>query len=201
MGGRGSGRRAGYGGKPETDDATPLDIRKLSRKGLLVPGNNFSWEWTVNNRVVSSISLRVERQALVLSYRKRSTGENIEQRVQIQTSACHLGGQRQWFTCPKCARRVAVLYSPGRYFECRQCGELAYASQKEGAGDRSIRQADRIRKRLGWVAGIAHGDGGKPVGMHWQTFWRLKAKHDALVQVSLHDVARKLGFLHRLLKP
>src|SRR5450759_1926820 len=99
MGGRGSGRRCSYGGKPETDDAMPLDIRKLSRKRLLVPGNSFSWQWTVNNRVVSSISLRVESQALVLSYRKRSTGENVEQRVQTQTSPCHLGGQRRWFTC------------------------------------------------------------------------------------------------------
>ena len=201
MGGRGSGRRCSYGGKPEADDATPLDIRKLSRKGLQVPGNNFSWEWTANSRVVSSISLRVESQALVLSYRKRSNGENIEQRVQMEKSACHLGGQRQWFTCPKCGKRVAVLYSPGRYFECRQCGGLGYASQKEGAGDRSIRQADRLRKRLGWVAGIAHGDGAKPKAMHWKTFWRLKARHDALVQVSCYNIARKFGFLHTLLEP
>jgi|GEM_PF-4206811 len=26
-------------------------------------------------------------------------------------------------------------------------------------------RADTIRKRLGWVAGIAHGQGGKPKGM------------------------------------
>lgn len=200
MGGRGSGRRPGYGGKAETNDATPLDIRKLSRKGLLVPGKGFSWQWTVNDRVVSSISLRVERQALVLSYRKRSTGENIEQRVQIQTSPCHLGGQRQWFTCPKCSKRVAVLYSPGRYFACRQCGDLAYATQKEGAGDRASTKADKIRKRLGWEAGILNGDGGKPKGMHWKTYQRLKSHHDALVQVSFHDIGRKLGFLHRLLE-
>lgn len=35
--------------------------------------------------------------------------------------------------------------------------------------------------------------------MHWKTFGRLTAEHAALAQVSFHDIARKLGFLHRLL--
>ncbi|MDO8775186.1 MAG: hypothetical protein Q7K57_42070 [Burkholderiaceae bacterium] len=200
MGGRGSGRHSSYSGKSETSDSSPLDIRKISRKGLLVPGRSFSWEWTVNDRVVSGISIRVESGALVLSYRKKSTGENVEQRVQTQTSACHLGGQRHWFTCPKCCKRVAVLYAPGRYFACRQCGGLAYATQKEGIGNRASTKADKIRIRLGWQAGILNGEGGKPKGMHWKTYQRLKSQHDALVQVSFKDIGRKLGFLHRLLE-
>ena len=200
MGGRGSGRQCSYSGKAETSDSMPLDIRKITRKGLLVPGSSFSWQWTVNDRQVAGISVRVDLQSMVLSCRMKSTGEVVEQRVQTQTSTCHLGGQRHWFTCPRCSKRVAVLYAPGRYFACRQCGGLGYASQKESVGDRAMRQADRIRKRLGWVAGIAHGDGSKPKGMHWTTYQRLKSHHDALVQVSFHDIGRKLGFLHRLLE-
>ena len=53
MGGRGSGRRRSYSGKPETGDSMPLDIRKLTRKGLLVPGSSFSWQWLVNDREVA----------------------------------------------------------------------------------------------------------------------------------------------------
>ena len=34
---------------------------------------------------------------------------------------------------------------------------------------------------------------------HWKTYLRLKSHYDALVQVSLHDIGRKLGFLHKLL--
>jgi len=30
----------------------------------------------------------------------RSAGEVVEQWVQTQTTPCHLGGQRHWFTCP-----------------------------------------------------------------------------------------------------
>ena len=45
-----------------------------------------------------------------------------------------------------------------------------------------------------------NGDGAKPKGMHWKTYRRLKSHDDALVQISLHDIARKLGFLHKLLE-
>ena len=201
MGGLGSGRRSDYSGKAEINDSMLLDIRKITRKGLLVPGNGFSWQWLVNDRQVAGISIRVAFQGMVLSYRMKSSDEVVEQRVQTQTSPCHLGGQRHWFTCPRCSKRVAVLYAPGRYFACRQCGGLSYATQKEGAGDRASTKADKLRKRLGWQAGILNGNGGKPKGMHWKTYQRLKAEHDRLVQISFHDIARKFGLTHKLLEP
>ena len=200
MGGRGSGRQSSYSGKAETSDSMPLDIRKIMRKGLLMPGSRFSWQWLVNDRQVAGISIRVDFQGMVLSYRMKSTGEVVEQRVQTQTSPCHLGGQRHWFTCPRCSKRVAVLYAPGRYFSCRQCGGLGYATQKEGAGDRAATRADKLRKRLGWEAGILNGQSGKPKGMHWKTFLRLKSHHDVLVQISLQDMARQFGNLQKLLE-
>ena len=198
MGGRGSGRRSSYSGKPETNDSMPLDIRKIARSGLLIPGSSFGWQWTVNDRPVASIRIRVDWESLVLSYRMKSTGEVVEQRVQTQTTPCHLGGQRHWFACPLCSKRVAVVYAPGRYFACRQCCGLGYATQKESAGDRAATRADKLRKRLGWEAGILNGPGGKPKGMHWKTFLRLKSHHDALVQISLQDMARQFGFLQKL---
>ena len=198
MGGRGSGRRSSYSGKLETNDAMPLDIRKIARSGLLIPGRSFGWQWTVNDRPVASIRIRVDWESLVLSYRMKSTGEVVEQRVQTQTTPCHLGGQRHWFACPLCSKRVAVVYAPGRYFACRQCCGLGYATQKESAGDRAATRADKLRKRLGWEAGILNGPGGKPKGMHWKTFLRLKSHHDALVQISLQDMARQFGFLQKL---
>ena len=201
MGGRGSGRRSSSSGKPQTSDSMPLDIRKIARKGLLVPGTSFGWQWLVGDREVGGISIRVDIHCMVLSYRIKSTGEVVEQRVQTQTSPCHLGGQRHWFTCPRCCKRVAVLYAVGRYFACRQCGGLGYATQKEGAGDRASSRAGKLRKRLGWAAGILNGNGGKPKGMHWKTYQRIKSQHDALVLVSFHDIGRKLCFLHKLLEP
>ena len=199
MGGRGSGRSSGYGGKRNTSSSMPLDIRKFTHKGLLVPGNSFSWQWLVCKREVASLNIRVDLQSMVLSYRMKSTDELVEQRVQTQTSPCNLGGQRHWFTCPRCSKRVAVLYAPGRYFACRHCGGLSYPTQKERSGNRASTAANKLRKRLGWPAGIAHGDGAKPKGIHWATYWQLKSRYDALVQVCLHDITRKLGTLHKLL--
>jgi hypothetical protein len=199
MGGRGSGRQSSYCGKVETNDAMPLDIRKITRKGLLREGWSFSWQWLVNDKPVAGINLKVDfRLCVVLSWRVRGSGEVVEQRVQTETTPCNFGGQRQWFTCPRCSKRVAVLYAPGQYFACRQCGGLGYATQKQGVGDRASTKADKLRRRLGWEPGILNGDGGKPKGMHWKTYQRLKRRHDVLVQVSLHDIGHKFGFLHLL---
>jgi hypothetical protein len=142
----------------------------------------------------------VAEQAVELCFHKRSTGELIEQWVQLESTPCRFGGQRLWFICSRCARRVAVLYCPAKYFACRTCCELAYPSQKEDVGDRSMRQAGKIRKRLGWPAGFAHGLGSKPKGMHWRTYNRLMTEHNRLAMISYEGIARKLGFLHRLLE-
>ena len=200
MGGLGSGRPTSYAGKRDTRNSMPLDIRRFVRNSLLVPGNSFSWKWTVCEREVASLGIRVDLESVVLSNCRKKTGKVVKQRVQTQTSPCNLGGQRHWFTCPRCSKRVAVLYAPGRHFACRLCNSLSYPTQKEGIGDRASTKADKLRKRLVWPAGIFHGDGGKPKGMHWKTYWQLKSRHDALVQVTLHDIALKLGFLHKFLK-
>ena len=199
MGGRGSGRQATYCGKDVTEESTPLDIRKLSRSGLLVPGRSFGWQWTVNDRQVAGITIHVAVQAVQLRWQKRSTGESLDQWIQLQSTPCRFGGARQWFTCPRCSKRVAILYGPGQFFACRGCYGLAYASQKEGVGDRSSRQADKIRRRLGWQVGFLNGDGNRPKGMHWASYWRLKAEHDRLVQLSFQDIERMLGSMQKYL--
>ena len=198
MGGRGSGRHATYGGRATAEESLPLDIRRLHRSGVLTPGRAFSGQWTVNDRVRASIQIRVEAWQVELAYSYTPTGgaaETIRQDVTLKTTPCTLGGSRQWFCCPTCSRRVAVLYGRGRLFACRRCKGLAYASQGESYDDRAARRADRIRKRLGWPAGILNGPGAKPKGMHWRTYQRLLAQHHDFVGTSLAGMARKLGLL------
>ena len=69
-------------------------------------------------------------------------------------------------------------------FACRHCHKLAYACQQEAHHDRVARPADIIRRRLGWETGILNSDGWKPNGMHWRTFERLKAEHDACANAT-----------------
>jgi hypothetical protein len=41
------------------------------------------------------------------------------------------------------------------------------------------------------MEGICNPQGGKPKGMHWRTFWRLKAEHDALVGSALSGMMQR----------
>jgi hypothetical protein len=201
MGGLGSGRRYGRSGKDTTEDSLPLDIRCLQRAGVLSPGRVFSWQWTVNDRVRSSIQVSVDAWQVELVYSYTANGhpaESIRQAVMLEKTPCTFGGSRSWFCCPTCAKRVAVIYGWGRLFGCRQCKGLAYASQSEGDADRATRRANRIRKQLGWQAGVLNGPGVKPKGMHLTTYARLKAQHDHLVGVISESIAKQLGFFDRL---
>jgi hypothetical protein len=199
MGGIGSGRRWYAGAKDTIDNYRSIDVRRWKRDGLLEPYRSFSWQWSRQGEVVASMRVRTELDRVVLSYRHRSGGEAWRDEsypVYLDWTACHLGGQRPWFLCPArgCGRRVAILYGGG-IFACRHCYQLAYPSQRENWDDRATRRADRIRNKLGWGPGILNDAGDKPKGMHWRTFARLVAQHDALVEESLAGMADQLGLL------
>jgi hypothetical protein len=200
MGGIGSGRRY-QGGRDTTNDYRALDARWLLRRGLLTPGRSGTISWSRNGNTIASIQVRAEADRVVLNYRSRSHGEDwqaLEYPVFLEWTDCHLGGRRAWFRCPAngCGRRVAILYG-GAILACRHCHRLAYESQREAGHDRAVRKADRLRDKLCWEPGILNGNGIKPKGMHWRTFERLKAEHDALVGESLAGMAKRFGLLDR----
>lgn len=202
MGGPGSGRRPTYPGKRTAEDSMPLDIRRLAKAGVLKPGTVTGWQWSAGGRVHASIGVRSDVGVVTLTYTYRPHGaapENIRQLVRVTTTPGTLGGLRPWFACPACGRRVAVIYGAGRLFACRHCKGLAYESQTKREDGRAARKADRIRKRLGWPAGILNPSGDKPKGMHWRTYWRLRAEHDALVMMSLEGMAERLGLVKQSL--
>ena len=197
MGGWGSGR--GQRGKDTTSDYRALDVRRLQRDGLLSPGRLFGWNWTLDGETVASIQVRAETDRIVLNYRHKSGGSDwqpMDYPVRLDWTNCTLGGRRAWLLCPArgCGRRVALLYIGGAgIFACRHCYKLAYQGQRETDDDRAMRRADNIRRRLGWEGGIANPEGGKPKGMHWRTFERLKAEHDAFANASWAGMAERLG--------
>ena len=198
MGGPGSGRRWHYGEKATTDDYKSIDVRKWARDDFLTPGYRFTCAWTMNGEKAGSIQVESQVGRVKLFYRSRDYGGEWrphEYPVDLDWTPCHLGGHRVWFRCPAsgCGRRVAKLYG-GKIFACRYCHDLAYRSQREGAHDRSARCADCIREKLGWPEGILNGSGwGKPKGMHWTTYNRLCAEHDALVEHSLASFVGRYG--------
>ncbi len=193
MGGPGSGRR---GGRDVTADYRRFDVRQLQRARVLTPGWRGRWCWYRRGEKRAEINIEVGEASIQLRYRATDRGEwkDYDYTVRLSRSSCHYGGERPWFLCPHCGRRVAILYG-GAVFACRHCRGLAYEVQREDVIDRIARRADAIRERLSWEAGILNADGWKPKGMHWRTFWRLKAEHDQLKGGALGAWAKRLGTL------
>ncbi|NQY60776.1 hypothetical protein [Cognatishimia sp.] len=199
MGGSGSGRHWQFGADT-TDDYRSIDIRWLKREGLLESGVSRSITWSRGGEVTGSINVRSEPGRVILDYRQRDRGGEWQPErypVYLDTTPCHMGGERHWFLCPArgCGRRVAILYG-GAIFACRHCYRLAYPSQREKPGDRAARKADRIRDKLGWEGGVLNGPEpwNKPKGMHQATFDRLRWKHDRFADRALAGFAEQFGF-------
>lgn len=58
--------------------------------------------------------------------------ELLNQEIGITYTPCNFGGQRFWFVCPQCERRVGVLYK-GPISEtilCRKCHGLSYMKSR-----------------------------------------------------------------------
>lgn len=193
MGGFGSGRIGG--GRPTTNTMRALDVRELHRRRLLETRHAFSWQWIRDGDVVGSIQLRADAEFLNVSYRTREYGgpwQPVEGAVRLAWSECHFGGRRPWLLCPRCGLRVAIVYC-GADVACRRCYGLAYKCQWETRLDRALRRAHGVRDRLGWPGGIASPTGGKPKGMHWRTFLRLRVKHDLFADRACSQMAAMLG--------
>jgi len=200
MGGFGSGK---HGGKRTTGDMWALDIRKVQRAGRLAPGQSFNWQWSRNREPMANINILTDTDRVTLDYRTRDQGgewQSMNYPVQLSWTSCNFGGQRAWWHCPAvgCGRRVAVLYG-GKVYACRHCQKLAYRSQREQLHDRAGSKANKLRDRLNWEAGILNGNGIKPKGMHWATFERLEAQHDALVNQTMAGMMAKFGPLRELM--
>lgn len=207
MGGLGSGRQGGSG-RDTVEAYRALDVNHLHRAGCLAPSWWGGWRWTRDGERVASITLRAEADRLHLSYRVRVYGgdwQDVEETVRIVRVACRLGGERPYLICPGivngvvCGQRVAKLHGAGRYFLCRRCCRLAYASQSEDAWDRALRRANKIRMRLGGDPGMVARFPPRPKGMWQRTYQRLRAQvFEAEMRAEEAFEARAEQLLRRL---
>lgn len=175
----------------------PLDVCRLAREGLLVPGSSFEWHWTNYGQHIGEIKVSVEGapDRVILSYQRTpydGESQDVQCRITLTNTPCHYGGARVWFLCPRCAHRCARVYHSARdgRYACRRCLKLAYSSESESLIGRAWRRQHKIEAKL-----AANCE--KPKGMHWHTYERLcdrleaiQAKKDMLF---LSHLAR-LGF-------
>ena len=165
------------------------------------PGSG-EWSRGVKTRTLEdlrSLDIRLLRRRGLLQP-GRSTWESKRDSIDLDWTPAPYGGQRPWFLCPACTRRVALLYWFGQGVVCRHCTRLPYASQGETPFDRSIRKVRKIRARLGvsydlrqpiylWDA---------PRGMHMHTFERLRVQEAyARLAVGHHQHAWSTRFMEQ----
>ena len=161
MGGYGSGPPKG---KPFAEEALRLSIRDASKS---------PWHcWSCNGKDCGSIFIEVLESslALVYSYNK----EPVRDIIQVTSTSCNYGGYRDWFVCPGCSRRVAVLFAVGKYFRCRHCQHITYKSRNEDFAYQLTEKQNKIRKKLKLKPGSFGCK--RPKGMHKKTFLELNKK-------------------------
>jgi hypothetical protein len=159
-----------------------IDVNRLQRDGCLKPGSHCEKYWIGGREQIASIILRAEADCLHLTLRVRIGGggwEDVTETVDIVRVPCRFGGTRPYFMCPgvvngiACGRRVAKLYGPQRYFLCRHCYRLAYASQSQDELGRLQRRANKAKRRLGVDPETATEFPPRPKGMWRRTYERL----------------------------
>lgn len=180
MGGVGSGRRSSS--HRRFAEAVPsIDANVLQREGRLRPGVSTVALLQPGAEDVCVLadddSVRLSR-----SIATQDGAEHLRQGVGLLRRPCKFGGARSYFVCSgvgtgkRCGRSVVKLYATNRYFVCRHCLGLVYASQYEDGWLRAKRRARKARGR------IAHSGGNdaalpasKPKHMHRRTFAALTA--------------------------
>ena len=151
-----------------------LDVGFLKRKGFFDDG----WVTIGGTLMWPRIArLRIARFLVLLDFRGRSDPH----RIRISRTRMHLGGERPWFHCPHCERRVAKLYRGLAGYFCRGCvGNPPYATQLLSAGGRAHFKACKLRLHLNGEAQLSCPFPERPRHMHRRTYDRLRQAGMAL---------------------
>ncbi len=195
----------GYrGGKQTVEGVKCLDVNWLNRNGYFktyfTPGKSAlgTVRWTYNGNPSGDIRTRTEEGRFILEYKYRQGGEDWEevtQGISLIWTSCNYGGQRPWFTCSNCGRKVGKLYAGSKYFLCRHCYNLVYQSQREPLHYRLMNKAHNIQKKLGGHPGSAYSFPEKPKGMHWKTYNRLYKEYEFYDNASWIGAGIKMGII------
>ncbi len=116
------------------------------------------------------------------------------ERIVTTWTQTNFGGRRQWFLCPSCDRRCAIIYrrGAGPLWGCRECGGGRYLSERETQWERKLRKALKIRWRLGQKnPSLMVPFPERPRGMHTATYERIRADAEQCeVEMLIEDFAR-----------
>lgn len=155
-----------------------IEAGRWAKEGLFSSGRSGTWSWwdADSGERTAQIGYRGLGGGVSLNFAVND--HPVTQFITELRTACNYGGARSWFACPRCQRRVGVLFLRGAAgFICRHCGRVAYSSQSADDIGRSWLKQHKAEQRLlgGWK---------RPKGMH-------RATRDRLVAIILECEERR----------
>jgi hypothetical protein len=182
MGGLGSGRQGS--GRATVESLRKLDLKDLDHLELRNVGDQKALGWPL---------VELRRSGLLIRY--FGSDDYAEEFVGFVYTRTQFGGRRRWLSCPRCNRRVRVLYQ-ARRFRCRKCLGLVYESTRQPWYQRVIDQADKLSFRVtGAAAAVYERDDfpDKPKRMRWAIYWKLEERYYRYMSAWAVGFAKKFG--------
>jgi Domain of unknown function (DUF5679) len=132
------------------EDCWAVDVLELGQSGYLFGETEGFAMCRQEGRHPMGIEWQVVRDEVGLLYPipgPEGTWTDREDWVSIVRTPSEVGGERVWFVCPRCYRKVRKLYlSPqGEHFRCRLCHDLSYRSKTRLS---PWPQREKLRKEL-----------------------------------------------------
>jgi tRNA(Ile2) C34 agmatinyltransferase TiaS len=114
----------------EAEGALQLRVEKLRAKGKWHRSGAICWKGSRGGSVAFRVVEYLHEAEVILDY--QVNGRPMHETISCETTYQRVG-RRWWFLCPRCRRRMGVLYLPsGRSaFRCRDCYHLRYRSQEK----------------------------------------------------------------------
>lgn len=171
MGGYGSSRWGLHDKAVTVEECLVVDVAKVAKGASLVAASGTIHWGREDHPTAESVAYRLRPAGggavLTLDYGCGDGGEGVELTIRLESTTPHYGGRRWWGRCSlvvdgkPCGRRVRKLYLPpgARYFGCRGCHGLTYASAQghDKRADLFRRQPEVLEKLLTKPGGISTG--------------------------------------------
>ncbi|GGK58112.1 hypothetical protein [Amphritea balenae] len=170
MGGVGSGYWYRVPRRIYIEDTLQLDIRDLKRQGVLNGNGSGMLSWPVK-QLSAEYSIGSAEVVLKAPWLVGKQGQHIF----LSPSDCNFGGQRQWFECGACFRRVASLCCLNGLFRCRHCYCLPYRTQGMTKEARQFVKLNKLEQLI--FDRYDNGFRCKKYGMHWKTYMKLMTQY------------------------
>jgi len=171
-----------------------LSANTMQQRGVFQEGWSGRWGWSAGDETTSWIWVYGGPDEIRLNFNFRQGGDDwkaVDQTVILTRVAKPFGNSQPYFFCPQCGRRALHLYGSQPRFLCRTCSALTHASSRERSSDRALRQARKIRRRLGAESGFDY-PAFRPKHMRQATYDQLYERLQVKEAESWDDALRLL---------